>query len=299
MRVALDFVPVHVGAGVAFIRVADDVLLRRHRLAQKIPFLAGGKPGAAAPAQFGGFDLLDDHVGPVVDEHVVKRLIAAHGDVLFHIVGIDQPAVAQNDLLLAFEKGDVAPGRNVGVAGSVLDLRGDMVPILNLAEGQVRGDLPHHHVINDLVDLLALHPVENHQGPAGEPDIHQRLLGAETEAAHAGQKDIQAALVDGIGKGVKTPSAPLPAPQVPIPTAMRGRKGSSLAIPAPRTVLNVLKSRMRVISLPSPFPSASARVAASARSCGRTLHDSPRPPEQARIGQSMPPFESCTCHHWY
>ena len=78
-----------------------------------------------------------------------------------------------------------------------------MVPILNLAEGQVGGDIPHHDVIKNLVDVLALHAVENHQGPAGEPNIHQRLLRAETEAADAGQMDIQAALVDGIGKGVK------------------------------------------------------------------------------------------------
>src|ERR1039458_10287365 len=50
-------------------------------------------------------------------------------------------------------------------------------------------------------------------------------------------------------KAWKTPSAPLPLPQVPMPTAMRGRLGSSLARPASLTALNEEMSCMR-ISLP-------------------------------------------------
>src|ERR1035441_9902229 len=50
-------------------------------------------------------------------------------------------------------------------------------------------------------------------------------------------------------KAWKTPSAPLPLPQVPMPTAMRGRLGSSLARPASLTALNEEMSCIR-ISLP-------------------------------------------------
>ena len=51
-----------------------------------------------------------------------------------------------------------------------------------------------------------------------------------------GQLHGEAAGVDLRGEGVETASAPLPEPQVPMPTAMRGLLGSSLARPASRTV---------------------------------------------------------------
>src|ERR1035438_424792 len=47
-------------------------------------------------------------------------------------------------------------------------------------------------------------------------------------------------------KAWKTPSAPLPLPQVPMPTAMRGRLGSNLARPASLTALNEEMSCMRI-----------------------------------------------------
>src|ERR1017187_9136904 len=47
-------------------------------------------------------------------------------------------------------------------------------------------------------------------------------------------------------KAWKTPSAALPLPQVPMPTAMRGRLGSSLARPASLTALNEEMSCMRI-----------------------------------------------------
>ena len=48
MRIALDFVAVHVGAGVAFVRIADDVLLLGLGFAQELPLQAGEESGAAA-----------------------------------------------------------------------------------------------------------------------------------------------------------------------------------------------------------------------------------------------------------
>ena len=41
---------------------------------------AGRVAGAAAPAQLGGLDLLDDRLRLAVDQHLVERLIAAHGE---------------------------------------------------------------------------------------------------------------------------------------------------------------------------------------------------------------------------
>ncbi len=48
-------------------------------------------------------------------------------------------------------------------------------------------------------------------------------------------------------KAWKTASAPLPDPQVPMPTPMRGLLGRSLARPASRTSLKAAMSWMRVI----------------------------------------------------
>jgi hypothetical protein len=51
--------------------------------------------------------------------------------------------------------------------------------------------------------------MENDQRPAGKPNIHQRLLRAETEAADAGQLDVQATLVNGIEEGVMNGFRPI------------------------------------------------------------------------------------------
>ena len=59
VRIALNFVAIHVGAGIAFIGIADDVLRLRLCLGQELPFVACGISGAAAAAQFRGLDLLD------------------------------------------------------------------------------------------------------------------------------------------------------------------------------------------------------------------------------------------------
>ena len=57
MRIALDLIAVHVGAGVALIRVADNELPPGPGLAQELPLQAGQVTGAAAAAQLGGLDL--------------------------------------------------------------------------------------------------------------------------------------------------------------------------------------------------------------------------------------------------
>ena len=109
VRVAFNLVAVHVGAGVPFIRVADEVLPVARGLAQEFPFETRQESGAAAAAQPRRLDLLDHHFRVGVDEHFVQRLIPADADVLFDVVRADQAAIAQYDLLLRFEEGHFLP----------------------------------------------------------------------------------------------------------------------------------------------------------------------------------------------
>ena len=83
-----------------------------------------------------------------------------------------------------------------------------------------------------------------------------------------------------------TPSAPLPAPQVPMPTPMRGRGGNSFAMPASRTALKPPISCMRITL--SSRRDASARDAAPARSCGRRWRGPLPPPGPGRTGRNTP-----------
>ena len=76
---------------------------------QELPFIAGQESGAAAAAQLRGLDLLDHVLRPAVDQHLVERLVSAHADVFFNVVRIDESAIAQNDLLLAFEERHFVP----------------------------------------------------------------------------------------------------------------------------------------------------------------------------------------------
>ena len=71
VRIAFDLVAVHVGAGVAFVGIADDVFAVGDGLAQELPFEAGEEARAAAAAQLGGLDLLDHHFRVGVDQHLI------------------------------------------------------------------------------------------------------------------------------------------------------------------------------------------------------------------------------------
>ena len=202
VRIALDLVAVHVGAGIALVGVADQELPLGLGLAQELPLHAGGVAGAAAPAQAGFLDLLVGRLGRAVDQHLVQGLVAADGDVFLDVVGIDQPGVAQDDLLLAAEEGHLVPQRDVREAGAVVDLRSEMVPFLDPAQSQVGGDGLGRQVVEDSFDVVDLHAVQDDQRLARQANVDQRLFGAEAEAAGAHQIDVQAALVDGLGEGV-------------------------------------------------------------------------------------------------
>jgi hypothetical protein len=84
MRIVFHQHAVFAGAGLAFVGIDDDVLGLGRSARDETPLHAGGEAGAAAAAQVGSFDLVDD-------------LGRGH--------------------LRSFEKGLVAVGRKIGVDG--------------------------------------------------------------------------------------------------------------------------------------------------------------------------------------
>src|SRR5208337_561443 len=118
--ITLDLVAVHIGAGIAFIGIANDVFSIGLGLGHELPLVAGQVARATASAQFGSLDLLDDGLRPAVDEHLVQGLVSADRDVFLNVIGIDEAAIPQNDLLLAFEERHFVPQRNFGIGMPVL-----------------------------------------------------------------------------------------------------------------------------------------------------------------------------------
>ena len=204
VRVALDLVAVHVGAGVALVRVADEVLLGPRGRAQELPLVPREVAGPAAAAQLGRLHLLDDARGVRVDQDLVEGLVAPDRDVLLDVVRVDEPAVAQDDLHLALEEGDLVPVGQLGVAVAVLHVPRQVVPLLDLAQHELgRRDLALPEAPQDRVHVVRLDAVEDQQGSARHPDVDERLLGAEAEAADRGQLHREAAGVDLGGEGLE------------------------------------------------------------------------------------------------
>ncbi len=112
VRIAFNLVAIHVGAGIAFVGIADDVLWLCLRFGQKLPLIAGQVARASAAPQLGGFDLFDDRFWMPIDKHLVQRLVSADSDVLLNVVRVDNSAIAQDDLLLALEERHFIPSWN-------------------------------------------------------------------------------------------------------------------------------------------------------------------------------------------
>ena len=89
VRVAFDLVAVHVGAGVAFVGVADDVFDVGLGFGEEVPLVTGEEARATAATKAGCFDLLDYGVFAAVDQDLVEGLIAADGDVFLDVGGAD------------------------------------------------------------------------------------------------------------------------------------------------------------------------------------------------------------------
>ena len=91
MRIALQHAAIHESAGIALIRIADDIFLCAHGFGYRAPLQAGGISSAAAPAQ--------TTLGNLVDHFALRHLrqrfdqggVSIGGDVVFNALRIDHP----------------------------------------------------------------------------------------------------------------------------------------------------------------------------------------------------------------
>ena len=108
-RIAFHDHAVGVGAAVAFVRVADDVFLVGSGLQNRLPLDAGGETRAAAPAQSGVGDFVDERFG----RHR-QRALQAFVTVAAHVIGerkrIDDAAAGEGQPLLLFQIRDLFGG---------------------------------------------------------------------------------------------------------------------------------------------------------------------------------------------
>ena len=88
VRVALHDGAVHPGAGVTFIRVADEVLRRGRRRAQEVPLAADREVRAAASAHARVEHLFDDRFVSEV-ERLAQAVVPAKGDVVVDVFRVD------------------------------------------------------------------------------------------------------------------------------------------------------------------------------------------------------------------
>ena len=172
--VALQRRAVHVGAGVALVRVADHVLLPLGLGLRELPLEARREAGAAAAAEAGLQHLLDDLLRRHLEEHLLDRLVAVARDVVLDLLRVDDAAVAQDDAVLLLVERDVRLGdellRLLRVVAEALD---------DAALDEVLGD--------DLLDVVLLHlDVERALGE----DLDDRALLAEAEAAGLDDLDL-------------------------------------------------------------------------------------------------------------
>ena len=88
MRVVLHDVAVFGGAGLAFVRIADQVLLTRKLTRHEAPLQTGRETSAATTAQTAGFDFSNDLIRrhaftAILAQNLAQSLVAAAGFVIF------------------------------------------------------------------------------------------------------------------------------------------------------------------------------------------------------------------------
>jgi hypothetical protein len=146
--------------------------------------------------------LLDHAPGIRINQHLIESLISPDTDVLFDIIGIDDSAVPQNDLLLPLEESGFVPGRHFGISFAVANVPGDVIPLFDLAIDVVGREIAQGDVVQQTHRVIGLHMFQNHQRLSGQPDIDQRFLKARPEAADRSQDQVMAAVLDGSGHGL-------------------------------------------------------------------------------------------------
>ena len=117
MRIALDLVAVHVGAGIALVGIADDVLGVGLGLGQEIPLVAGEEARAAAAAQPRGLDLLD-HRLPDGRRSAPCRAPDSRPRAMYSSMssGLMSPQLRSTIFFWPLKNGMRVPGRDLGIA---------------------------------------------------------------------------------------------------------------------------------------------------------------------------------------
>ena len=119
--------------------------------------------------------------------------------------------------------------------------------------------------MHDASGIVGLHAAAGSARAARHADVDQRLLVAGAEASDAGEIEVGAAAIDGLGEGVvQAFRAIAAAAGAHADGDARNRQATSLARPASRTALNAPMSSMRGITH-SPVPASALRAAACAR----------------------------------
>ena len=120
MRVALQYGSVHECARVTLICVTADVFLVSFILLGQFPFETGWESAAAASAQAGVDQALDDIVRSHLGKDLAQGLIAAGSDVLFNDFRVDDAAVTQGNAVLFFVEICVDEGLDAGWSNGLL-----------------------------------------------------------------------------------------------------------------------------------------------------------------------------------
>ena len=109
MGIALNDGAVHERAGVALVRIADEILLVALRVARRVPLEPGGEARAAAPGKTRDLDLLDHLLRRhrrafALAKNLGDRLVAVSRTVRVKGLGIDHPAMPERDARLLREE---------------------------------------------------------------------------------------------------------------------------------------------------------------------------------------------------
>ena len=97
VRIAGEQGPVHERAGLAFVRIDDDVFVFPGRVLRGLPFQPGGKSAAAAAAQIGFLHLVEHLVGRHLEQRLGERRVAAQRQVVVDAHRIDACIVANQE----------------------------------------------------------------------------------------------------------------------------------------------------------------------------------------------------------
>ena len=105
--IAFEHAAVHERAGIAFIRVADDIFLSADGFRYRAPLQARGIACSATAAQAALGNLIDDFARRHLGERFDQGTVAVGGNVIFEAIGIDDAGVLQHNFFLALEEWNV------------------------------------------------------------------------------------------------------------------------------------------------------------------------------------------------